>query len=457
SQKSISLVSKAWRSITLPLLFEGIAIHGRPDNPPEGIIQHIIDQEAGNEDRRRCGFGHHVRRLSVNWDMDNGQLETFGRAVSTLQNLDHLRWTVSQLTASGIEWYGTLAFLLRQLPKLRSINLVMAQNDITLQAPNRTIQLRYREYHCGGGRELITMRYEDDSSKQFRDPADELPSTLVEFIRSLPNIESLSLQFEEDDERGAARWSSFDLFSALSSNRFPNLRKLSIASTRLGPNDEEFQQFIRNHGQLQKVILNTGAYDENWWDGADISLENFTPQYVEELMPSIRHFGGPGCFVGALLNSNLSKQLEVLELIEPACEESGTVSELLQEIGNSIVPELPCLKGLGISIYGDNNDDDDSGLSEWENALGALSRISGSLLALEELIIYTWEKPSSDELEELLELLGQLPRLRWLAVPSIASPDAALHEEIQHFNERVKDAFPRLQIVDRARFSSSLI
>ncbi|KAJ1306465.1 hypothetical protein OPQ81_007468 [Rhizoctonia solani] len=404
----------------------------------DDFIHIILNQTVLTGDPRVLDFRPHVRRLDVEQPMNEQQLETLGRALPTLQNLEHLRWDVWRLADSGVQWHDTLVFLHRELPKLRSLSLIMAQNEIVLVVSLSRLQ-------------ELEIDFDGVTSDEIGDDI-ELPNTLVELVRGASNIESLSLSFEEDYERGAAPWASLSLFSALSSDTFPNLRRLSATSSRFGPNDEDFQQFIRKHGKLEKIVLNTGAYDPNWWDGADLPPMHFATQFVEELMPSIRHFGGPGCFVGPLLNSNLSSQLEVLELIEPACEEFGTVSQLLQEIGNSITPELPCLRELAISI--DAYKDHDSNISEWGKVLSALSRVADRMQVLEELLINTWQEPSPDELEELFELLNRLTRLRRLAVHAAASDSPSLRDELQALYERTKICYPQLQIVNNSQPAS---
>ncbi|CAE6370616.1 unnamed protein product [Rhizoctonia solani] len=193
--------------------------------------------------------------------------------------------------------------------------------------------------------------------------------------------------------------------------------------------------------------MNTGVFDDSYWKGVELSTAIFTPHFTAESMPSIRHFGGPGCVVGALLKSNLSKQLEVLELIEPMYKEFGTISGLLQQIGSSIVPELPHLRALGITVY--SNDDK----ANWQDALRALCELADRMPMLEELLIYVWGRPRSDELEELFQLLSRLLRLRRLAVPTTWWGSS---HEFRSVYERTKISFPRLQVVNSSQLTSTL-
>ncbi|KAJ1306459.1 hypothetical protein OPQ81_007462 [Rhizoctonia solani] len=432
----------------LPLLFEKVVMLP----PLEDFTQIILNETVVPNDLSVPDFRLHVRRLDVRWAMDKQQLEILGRALPILQNLEHLCWNVWKLAWSGVQWHDTLVFIHQELPKLRSLSLIIAKNEIALGNSIKVVSLsKLRELEIDFSGTTL-----DRVGNQR-----ELPNTLVELVRGASNIESLSLSFEEDNECSDHSLEMLDLFSALSPNHFPKLRKLSTVSSFV-PDNEGFQQFIRSHGKLQKIILNTGDYDPNWWDDSHSPPIQFTTQFVEELMPSIRHFGGPGCFVGPLLKSSLSSQLEILELIEPASEKFGTVSKLLKEIGNYIIPELPCLRGLKISIGGDDEDEDEDDSKNWENVLGALCRVVNRMPLLEELIIDTSQEPSSDELDKLFELLGELPHLCRLAVPTrtrtrrdVPARDE-LQDELRSLYECTKVCFPRLQIGSSSQLVSCL-
>ncbi|KDN48254.1 hypothetical protein RSAG8_02846, partial [Rhizoctonia solani AG-8 WAC10335] len=243
------------------------------------------------------------------------------------------------------------------------------------------------------------------------DPDEQLPHTLVELIRGARNIESLCLSFEEDEERGAAPWGSIHLFSELAADRFPNLRMLEIHSQYLVPIDNysgpEFRQFIQNHSQLEKIRLLTDGYD------GSVKLVNpppliVTPTDMEEMMPSIRHFAGPGLLIGTLLKSKLVKQIELLEFYEPAAIELGCLCDVLPDLDSSTLPELPSLKGLGLFTS------EMEGASAWKNMLNALSKLAMRTPMLQELHLCPTEKADQDEMDQLLKILDHLPHLRRL-------------------------------------------
>ncbi|CEL58792.1 hypothetical protein RSOLAG1IB_12193 [Rhizoctonia solani AG-1 IB] len=233
------------------------------------------------------------------------------------------------------------------------------------------------------------------------DPDDELSNTLVELIRGAANIEYLSLVFEEDDDHGAAPWGSVELFMELDPHCFPNLRMLGIKSLYLVPIDNysgpKFRQLIRNSNKLQKIILSTDGYDSSP-RFIDPPLLIITYTDTEEMMPSIRHFGGPGLLVRELLKSKLAKQIQLLELREPGPSELGGLHDLLPEFDNSTMVELPNLKGLGyLKSYEEDNG--------WEAITSLLSKLSTRLLALQELILAQFDWPEPSQLVSCLSTL----------------------------------------------------
>ncbi|CUA67303.1 Outer membrane protein YopM [Yersinia pestis] [Rhizoctonia solani] len=380
-----SLVCKTWRSITLPILYESLGFPrqvGSNERQTE-FFRRIID-ESENEDEKGCTFrlSSCVKRLRVESTMDEQELEFFSSGVVELKNLEHIGWAVSGL--QEVEWYPTLVLLCQELPKLRSLSLTMAQNDIPLGDSDE----------CVAFTNLRELSITFDGLTSFEDPDDELPHTIVQLIRGARNIESLYLKFEEDDEFGAAPWGSIDLFSELASDHFPNLRTLHICSQHLVPIDNysgpEFRRFLQNHSQLEKIHLLTGGYDNR------AKLLNppplmVTPTDMEEMMPSIRHFAGPGLLVGALLKSKLAKRIESLEFHEPAAVELGLLCDLIPELDSSNLP-LSRLKGLVIFTSGVEE------VSEWEIMLNALSKLPTRVPVLRELLLCPSEKPSPEAL-----------------------------------------------------------
>ncbi|CAE6468897.1 unnamed protein product [Rhizoctonia solani] len=438
-----SLVSKTWRSMTLPLLYQSIWLPSRVDGDQrrEEFVKKIITEcEDGDEDKKHWfRLSDCVKRLHVESDMDEQELKDFSSAVAKIRNLEHLGWTVSNLL--GVEWYTTLVHLYQELPKLRSLSLTMAQNEIFL----------------GDLEEVVPFTNLQELSITFdgltdEEPDEELPNTLVELIRGARNIESLSLFFEEDDEKGAAPWGSIDLFLELASDCFPNLRILEIRSQHLVPIDNysgpEFRQFIRNHNKLQKILLFTGGYDNT------VKLINppppiVTPRDMEEMMPSIQHFAGPGLLVGALLKSGLAKQIELLEFREPAATNLGRLSDLLIDLDDSTLPELSNLKGLGLFTSEVEEE------SEWENMQDVLSRLAIRMPVLKELLLCADGKASPDELDKLLQTLIQLPHLRRL-VAQVQGYCGNESDATQRFFEHLKTSCPLLEIGDDENLVLSL-
>ncbi|CAE6415367.1 unnamed protein product [Rhizoctonia solani] len=366
---SASLVCKTWRSILLPLLFQAVQFdRRRSGNRWQDMFLNvpIHGTDGGSL------LPSYVNRLRVELYMDRQGLEDFYSVTTKMNNLKHLDWTVSNFQGKEVDWYGTLVRLCQELPKLRSLSLTMAQNEIPLGDLDEIVPLT----------NLLELSITLDGLTG-EDPDDELPNTLVEFIRGAPNIESLSLAFEEDDERGAAPWGSVDLFSELGSHCFPNLRMLETKSLYLVPIDNysgpEFRQFIRSNNKLQKIILSTDGYD-----GSPKLLHPppliVTPADMEEMMPSIRHFGGPGLLVGELLKSELAKQIQLLELREPGASELGDLHDLLLDFDDSILVGLPTLKGLCyFNSYGESDG--------WEAITDLLSKLATRLPVLQELIL----------------------------------------------------------------------
>ncbi|KAH7336907.1 hypothetical protein B0J17DRAFT_447527 [Rhizoctonia solani] len=147
-----SLVCKTWRSMALPLLYQSIRFPQFPqddkDQRRDEFLKRIIGEcESDDEGKKRAfQLSGYVRRLHVGSAMNEQELEDFGLAAVKMKNLEYLDWTVS--ISLGVEWYPTLVHLYQELPKLRSLSLTMAQNDIFLgdleEVDTRTVKLRLK-------------------------------------------------------------------------------------------------------------------------------------------------------------------------------------------------------------------------------------------------------------------------------------------------------------------------
>ncbi|CCO29187.1 hypothetical protein BN14_03191 [Rhizoctonia solani AG-1 IB] len=387
----------------------------------------IYGQEDGNL------LSGYVNRLRVERDMDEEELGDFYSTVARMDKLERLDWTVSILQGTGVDWYGTLVRLCQELPKLRSLSLTLAQNEIPLGALDKIVPLT----------NLLELSITLDGSID-EVPDNQLPNTLVELIQGAANIESLDLVFVEGDDTGEAPWGSIDLFRKLSPHWFPNLRMLKTESLYLVPIDNygglEFRQFIRGNKKLEKICLLMGGYD-NTPDFLYPFPTVIPPADMEEMMPSIRHFGGPGVLVGELLKSGLTKQLQLLELREPALSRLGGLRDVLLELDDSIIVELPSLKGLS---YSKGCEEDDG----WGAITDLLSKLSTGLLALQELVLARFDWPKSSHLDQLLGVLQQLPHIRRLTIdfeyPLHSTCEVA--DAIQRFYQELGAPCPELDI-----------
>ncbi|CAE6503144.1 unnamed protein product [Rhizoctonia solani] len=437
-----SLVCKTWRSLVLPRLYRSILFHGDPTKSQwrNEFLKKIVDEPEGYDEGHASLVVGYVKRLHVESNMDKEELEDFGLAVVKMKNLEHLDWTVSVL--EGIGWYATLVQLYQELPKLRSLSLTMGKKDIPLYDLDEVVAFTDL-------RELSITLFLTEV------PDEELPETLIELIRGARNIESLRLVFEEDYESELAydQWGSVDVFSKLVSDHFPNLRILETHSQYLAPIDNfnaEFRRFIQNHNQLQKIIIFTDGC------GNGLELANppsliVTPVDMEEMMPSVRHFAGPGLLVGALLKSKLAKQIQFLELHEPGASELGGLSDLFSELDSPTSPELSSLKGLGLFMSSGGEE------TEWGIILDTLPKLAIRMPVLQELILCPTEKPAPDELDQLLSILEHLPHLHRLVFPvSEDFVDGSKDDVIQCFYERAKALCPLLDLGDSSNpvFSS---
>ncbi|KAG8711790.1 hypothetical protein FRC11_001827 [Ceratobasidium sp. 423] len=443
-----SLVCKTWRTAALPILYRCVRLSSIADNPHlEGLLdvsrfenrpEDLVGQIIGETNDEGQGFrvSSYVRRLTVAWNMDEQQLQDFGSAVSKMKNLDYLSWIVS--VVHEIDWYSTLVQLHQELPNLRSLALAMAQNEIPL----------------GDSEEVISMINLKELAIEFDEKIDqeaewEMPASIVNLICGARNIESLSLDLQVDESLeeypAPFNWGPNTVFSALSSRNFPHLRKLCIGSYYRPTSLECFngpgsglQLLLRNQQHLQKVVL--------YMHGRDSEGElTITPLDMEEMVPSIRYFGGPVLMIEALLKSRMASQVEVLEIIQLENIQRSNLPDLLQELDNHAITELSNLKGLCISTNGDGTH------NNTDNALLLLAKLASRASALEELVISAMQHPT----ESLLETLAQLPCLRiiflgwWL--PLLDKLPGA-----RSFSERVKALRPGLSIASGIEFSSSL-
>ncbi|CAE6532922.1 unnamed protein product [Rhizoctonia solani] len=386
-----SLVCKTWRSAALHILYrcvrlisitdnqhlDGLLDVSRFENHPEDLISRIIRET--NDEGKGLQVSSCVRRLRVTWNMDEAQLPDFGSAVSKMKNLEHLGWIVSVVHEIG--WYDTLVQLHQELPNLRSLSLTMAQNEIPLDDSGEVISMvNLKE---------LAIEFDEQIDQE---PELEMPTSIVNLICGARNIESLSLDLQVDDSLEEYpppfNWGPNTVFSAITSRRFPHLRKLCIGSyyrpTSLeclkGPGSG-LQLLLRNQQQLQKVILYMHARTSE----AELTI---TPLEMEETVPSIRHFGGPVLIVEALLKSRLASQVEVLEIIQLENIQRSNLPDLLQELDNQTVGQLPNLKGLSISTNGDGTH------NNTDNALSLLAKLASRTPALEELVISAMQHPT---------------------------------------------------------------
>ncbi|CAE6412305.1 unnamed protein product [Rhizoctonia solani] len=301
------------------------------------FLKTIIDEDE-NENEHTPRLSHYIKHLSVESTLNKEELEVFALAVVKMKNLERLDWCVSFLKDIG--WYATLVLFYQELPKLRSLGLTTAENEIPLGDLDECVAFtNLRELSVTF--DVLTV---DDIG-----PDSGLPRTFVDLIRGARNIESLCLHFT-DDGSGSAPWESTDLLSELVLDHFPNLRMLEIRSQHLvlidDHNGPEFRQFIQNHSQIEKIRLLTGGYDYSFWPLSRPQLI-VTPADME-IMPCIRHFAGPGLLIEALLKSKLAKKIELLEFHEPTNAAFGSLWNSLLYLDSWTLPELPSLKGLGI-------------------------------------------------------------------------------------------------------------
>ncbi|KAH7337550.1 hypothetical protein B0J17DRAFT_718309 [Rhizoctonia solani] len=162
-------------------------------------------------------------------------------------------------------------------------------------------------------------------------------------------------------------------------------------------------------------------------------------------MPSVRHFGGPGLLVGAVLSSKLAKRLEVLEFYKSPIEGLGTLSELLPVLDS--VSELLRLNRLKIrmdrcQIYG------------WNDILDILSKLTPRMSVLEELALWLVGGPTGNDedgqvhLNRFLNVLGQMPHFSRQFIYMPRYSDGKLTNDANNLYGRIKASYPLLDIMD---------
>jgi hypothetical protein len=217
------------------------------------------------------------------------------------------------------------------------------------------------------------------------------PAELLKLICSASNIESLTLEFEEEFGPSFKFWLPTELFSLLCEHHFPNLRYLRIVSRFLVPLDvpkaRGLRQFLRNH-QLETIILDASSISF----APELTLMRgllMSPKDIASLMPSIRHFEGPCVMFEALLRSKLAGQIEKLGLIE-STSELGDCKEVLSNLGRLTSTELSRLKKLELCVSS----------IPWEDMLTGLAEFVEKTPMLEELVISDNQEnePSFDSL-----------------------------------------------------------
>ncbi|KAL5638811.1 hypothetical protein ACGC1H_003239 [Rhizoctonia solani] len=108
--------------------FEGLLDRSRFEDQPGELLGRIIQKP--DDGGQGFQFPGCVRRLTVARNMNEQELQDFGSAVLKMKNLEHLGWIV--LVVHKIGWYKVLVQLCQKLFHLRSLSLVIAQNEILL-------------------------------------------------------------------------------------------------------------------------------------------------------------------------------------------------------------------------------------------------------------------------------------------------------------------------------------
>ncbi|KAF8734395.1 hypothetical protein RHS02_06808, partial [Rhizoctonia solani] len=433
-------------------------IRARFENCPENLVDRIELQADINWQSMQ--FSSCIRHLRVEWKMNEQQLQSFGSAVLKLKTLEHLDWKVSLVDSS--EWYDILVQFVEKLPQIQSLKLTLPLNDIHLDDSGEIIDL--------ANLKSLAIELDQYTGKQ---PDEQVPSNIIRLICGARNIESLALDIEVDFtlmEDLYLDWEAEDMFAAIFSHQFPRLRELSIGSYYQLTSVECFsdapsglRQFLQRHPLLEKVVLYMhGCQLEPDW--------SISPQDMEDIIPSIRHFAGPALMANTLVNSRLVSQLEVLQTTQLENIPDSNLSDLLQ--GPDILPlqVLSRLRGIGIYV------ERDVSCNNTENGILALAKLVPVVPGLEEIVFCTKQRPTQDNKasafklifnipdnsvslfiqEDLLKTIAQLPHLRRLALPDWL---LLLFDQLpgaHSFSERAKSLCPGIEIVGSFEFSPNI-
>ncbi|KAF8752799.1 Conserved hypothetical ATP binding protein [Rhizoctonia solani] len=334
---SSSTVCKAWRSVALPILYRSIRLACATNDPswsqftcfPVMTIKYYLEEfteQVLDETDSASRIPSYAHRLRIDMELKQEDVEVFITAISKMKNLDHVAWTVSGM--NEVYWYRALERLYLELPKLRSLRLVMAHNKFQMR------------------------------------PSWTVPNMIVKLIRNAHNIEFLAIDPEQLPTIVMGPiWGVDNILAELSSHEFPHLSHL-----RVGVYERRYSPIIST------IELDISEFEEQ--GGPMIS-----PRDIEEAMPSIRHIRAPVSVVTPLLNSSLGAQLETLDIAYPAHLNHFHIEEL----SRPSFPELSRLRALRIftnheGAYDSNGD---------SNVIHILGEIAARVPVLKELVILT--------------------------------------------------------------------
>ncbi|CAE6522432.1 unnamed protein product [Rhizoctonia solani] len=392
SLASSSLVCKTWRTAAYALLYESALLvsttngsysspwlnFSSPNSHPEELVHRIIRE---TNDDGPFQISSCVRRLTVAWEMNEQQIQTFGSAVLRMKNLENLSWVVSVI--DNTRWYDTLLLLCKKLPKLRSVKLVIGEHELDIPDMDMGALIGLRELAVGFDPQEETFEW-------------EIPNSIIQLIIGAQNIESLTLWAQASDVYPSAISYNFgedDIMSRLSLHSFPHLCRFSI-----GPFHSEVSlkqivnptfglwRFARNQKQLREVVCYGNEGSMLGWD--------ITSGHTESV-PMIHRFKGSAFEVCALLRLNLVRQLEILELVHAESSASAGISDsrlsdLLEVLRNTHGIELPCMRSLKLSMSGPGIGTSNN----VERAINVLGILASGAPKLQELIVSTSRPPT---------------------------------------------------------------
>ncbi|KAF8674577.1 Conserved hypothetical ATP binding protein [Rhizoctonia solani] len=405
---SSSTVCKVWRSVALPILCRSIRLAYATDDPSwsqftcfpamtiknylEEFTERVLDETDG-----ASRIPSYARRLRIDMELKQEDVEVFITAISKMKNLDHVAWTVSGM--NEVYWYRALERLCLELPNLRSLRLVMAHNkfqmavlySVQVHTSHLTKTDLWLVWKCF----LLdltaiweaTISTPDQSSvltlTNYKErPSWTVPNMIVKLIRNTQNIEFLAIDPEQLPTIVMGPiWGVDNILAELSSQEFPHSSHLRmgvyerpVLTHNFGHHIFGIWRFIQNHKHLQTIELDISEFEEQ--GGPMIS-----PRDIEEAMPSIRHIRAPVSVVTPLLNSSLGAQLETLDIAYPAHLNHFHIEEL----SRPSFPELSRLRALRIftnheGAYDSNGD---------SNVIHILGEIAARVPVLKELVILT--------------------------------------------------------------------